>query len=276
MLKVWGLRKLSLTKCPEQILEVGGGVGVFAKAFVEYLHEQYKEMDFKYTICDISPQLLKNQQQFCIDYAESMNFVQGRGEQMPFPSETFDWVISNEVIADFVSVKPGHYEEKYAAEFQRMVKIYNISNSTQDTYINLGAILFLEEIKRVLKPGGIAIISEYEEENSVPAISRYMSDHKEVAIDFTLLSKVAKQLNFKCHVIDLSAFLEVNENIKILHPNYFAPLKTLLAKYDIHLKKLIYDETYIKQVEEAYEISNLQYSSVASLIRFFKVLILQK
>ena len=117
---------------------------------------------------------------------------------------------------------------------------YGIPNfyNFKSPYFNLSAILFLEEIMRVLKSEGIAVITEYAKPDGTSIISNYVENHKEVAITFELLKTVVTKIGFKCEVLDLNEYLNINNDQQILSPVSFEPLKKLLGYYGIEFKNL--------------------------------------
>lgn len=270
------LSHFSITLENKRILEVGGGLGDFAFAILEYVQSNGYLNTVEYVISDLSPALLDKQKKKCLKYHLNMNFINSRGENLIFDNDTFDLVLSNEVIADFLSIKKDTHEYDINSNDSlikggiRVINDYDLSK-VDDDYINVGSIMFLEEIYRILKKGGIAVISEYTEKSNYATISNNMSDHREVSINFNILINAAEKIGFKCEYINLQDFLGININSEILSPHSYYALKKI-----IKLEKQIYSKDFICDLNKKCNFSNLYFINVSNILKFFKVLLLKK
>lgn len=148
------------------VVEVGPGSGQLAEAF---LARAGRPLD--YTRVDASPALLA---------AQDRRLPRTRGRlgsalELPLPDGSVDLLFANEVIADLPSrPAPGGWD-------------------------NHGSRRFLEEIGRVLRPGGKAWLSEFGTVDGEPEEAVGL-DHPEVSIQFTALAEHARALGFVAEV----------------------------------------------------------------------------
>jgi SAM-dependent methyltransferase len=247
------------------VLEVGAGLGHFSESFLH--RAKTRKIILDYNVCDISKELLKKVASKCSNYS-NINFKISEAEHLKYDNESMDLIISNEVIADLYSV---HVDSNVTnEESNNIINKYNLKKLYKTDYMNVGAMMFLEEIDRVLTKNGIAIITEYEELDKRCLISNYMEDHKEISINFDILKIVAENMGFKAEILGLKEFLKI-ENVKILSEESYTILKRILS-----LKKLFYSEDYINKVNEKYKFNNLNFEKLENSFKFFKVLILNK
>jgi len=165
-----------------RILEVGGGMGDLAGAFAGRLAGACTQQGpISYTILDLSPALLH--QQSVLKHTEvDFHFVPGDAQQ-ELPPGPFDFILSNEVIADMENVRQpdGSLQQR-------------------------GALRFITEVARRLAPGGKAYISEYGELDTPPELVEHL-DHAEYSIQFRPLLSLARELGLQAVVLDMTALL---------------------------------------------------------------------
>ena len=148
--RTWGQALRDWLGPRERVLEIGGGVGSVARD----LRPQVR--------LDRSPQLLEVQAGACPD---SLG-VLGDATDLPFPEDSFDGVVVNEVIADLPARR------------------------VEGRLVNEGAFACIREVARVLRPGGRAWISEFGGWGLEPEETEQL-DHPEVSIDFEACQRVA-------------------------------------------------------------------------------------
>jgi len=249
-----------------KILEVGGGIGLFAKSFLDEIlnvaPQVYKNI--KYTLFEISPALLKSQRQILKKHSNLTKFIQGDIETCDFKHKKFDLIISNEMIADLNTVKLKRSDikrssltseyKKRAASLIKKFKL-NIGDAPKEFLFNLGAIEFLHDIKKILAVGGKAYIVEYGNEWSYPKASR-LKGHTEYSIHFGFLMKVADQLNMDPRLIPLVDFLPFNKRIKVINATSFFLINDYLLPFlnrERIPKKVYTEEMLRKKIGEIFD-----------------------
>lgn len=184
---------------PAQVVEVGPGDGELAEAF---LARAGGGLD--YLRIDITPELLRTQRQRLPQTRELL----GSATRLPLPDRSVELLFSNEVIADLSAVP---YDAKgppagAATEVAERLQRYRIPATPGTQLYNLGAWIFLEEIARVLKPGGVAWLSEFGSPEDAPEEAVQL-DHPEVSIHFGQLLAVARALGLEAHLEPMGDFL---------------------------------------------------------------------
>lgn len=171
----WGARLRRRLAPSGRIVEVGCGDGALAAAF-------WAPGD-TYLRIDRSPGLLAAQGA----RAPGTAGVLGDAVALPLGDGTVDLLLSNEVLADLPAAPRGHPD--VAARITR----YGLTRLPGDAPYNLGAWRFIEEIARVLAPGGRAWVSEFGDADEVPTEAVQL-DHPEVSIHFGHLVTIARRL----------------------------------------------------------------------------------
>jgi len=267
------------------IVEVGGGVGIFASGFVESLTERLK--DFSYTVVDLSPELRRSQTQRLARFPMA-NVRAGDGQALDLPSGSVELLVCNEVIADFRSARmskaraPGaervwsdpdamleeleesdESEESEGRELDcqgppealEQIARYglDLSDAPESFLLNTGAIAFLEQAWRVLAPGGRAFVTEFGHLWKYPVESTHLA-HAEVSIHFGHLQQVADALGFEVAVCDLPDFLELDGTVEVLSLSrtQFRLLRSLFSKQGAMLRKIAYTRSML--MEDAFAI----------------------
>ncbi|HND33354.1 MAG TPA: class I SAM-dependent methyltransferase, partial [Myxococcota bacterium] len=183
----------------DHVVEVGPGDGELAEAFlaraggwVDYLR------------IDITPELLRTQRQRLPQTREML----GSATRLPIPDRSVELLFSNEVIADLSAVPydADRPAEGAAIEVAERLRRYRIPAAPGSQLYNLGAWIFLEEIARVLKPGGVAWISEFGGPEDPPEEAIQL-DHPEVSIHFGQLVAVARALGLEATLEPMGEFL---------------------------------------------------------------------
>jgi len=209
------------------VLEIGGGVGVFARSFLDEIAKTLPKVyrNIEYALLDISPILLESQRNMLRVHNNMTRFIQGDIEKPHLGNERFDLIISNEMIADLTTVKLRKSDMEHSGPFSEnkkrasfLINKFNLDISTapKEFLFNLGAVEFVCHTKKILKPGGKAYIVEYGSEWSYPkAVS--LEGHTEYSIHFGFLMEVAKRLNLNPRITALVAFLPFDKKIKVVN-----------------------------------------------------------
>lgn len=221
--KPFGRMVFKRLKIPEgsEILEVGPGEGHLAKEITAGLK------DFHYTFVDVSPVFIgRLKEKFA---GERFNFVNADFLEAKI-RERFDFIICNEVLADFPTVVNMRFSGPSLCEEDR--EIYYETISLNELYglglrngsnFNYGAVKFLEKAARLLKHGGKAFVCEHSSDR--PRRIRVYG-HSEYTIDFGVLDKVAGKLGLKAGKGKLTGLLGMKKK-KAVIPYLQPELKVL-------------------------------------------------
>ena len=150
---------------PMRVIEIGGGLGYFAKAFVQGLAAANVAPLASYTMLDRSPSLSDHQRALLGDDPR-FRFALGDAQEA-LPDDCYDLIIANEVVADFdVTQMPG-------------------AQLAQSGVAN-----FIAVARRHLVPRGKAYISEYGDRFARPELLDHL-DHIEHSVEFGPPSELA-------------------------------------------------------------------------------------
>ena len=264
------------------ILEVGAGLGLHTKDFLSLMKEKTPDSyrNTAYINLDLAPGMLESQRRRNITVYQKHPFVQANALKTPFVNSVFDLVIANEVIADFSVEKVSKKRAKNCSYINKYG--LKIDNAAPLFLINTGAIKFMEELYRILKPGGKAVIIEYGDEYHYP-IATILPDHTEYSIHFGHLVYVAEQLGFKVQYENLFKFLKFRPSVKVITGNSLILLQRLMKHLNHRLSSFAYTKQMLKkELSNFYnKIHNLQFEKIGKLatifrVQEFKVLILEK
>src|SRR5215216_178804 len=217
-----------------EVLEVGGGTGSFARAFMKQAGT-----NVNYHILDLSPALMENQRKILSELLPESRHFQQDATEFDLPGRTFDLIISNEVIADF-PVAP--VQRNGASEFQGegayYLDRYDLSHEdAPDSFVvNSGAFRFIERAWKHLRPGGTFIVTEYGSDHIYPARS-YNLNHDEFTIHFGHLAACAAQVGFQCRLLTLKEFLAFDDDVLVLNgrEEHILCLNHILKSYGVTL-----------------------------------------
>ena len=187
----------------DTVVEVGCGTGEMAHSWMQKIGSTPST---SYIRIDLSPELLRTQAQ----RAPHTHSIHGDATALPLKNASVDVLLSNEVIADLPSVPvcPVHPSEA-AESVLHNLKQYGLPVPTVPTLYNQGSWRFLEEISRVLAPGGIAYVSEFGSPDQAPEEAVQL-DHPEISIQFGVLKHVAAHLHLSAELIRMDEFLDMD------------------------------------------------------------------
>ncbi|PYS68895.1 MAG: hypothetical protein DMF69_18720, partial [Acidobacteria bacterium] len=284
------------------VLEVGGGTGSFARAFMDQAtriaETGVDRTDINYHILDLSPALMENQKKILSQYLPESRHFQQDATEFDLPDHTFDLIIANEVIADFPiasverSAENGSADPKgqgwqgdgvhYLDKYDLFVK-----DAPASFLLNAGAFRFLERAWKHLVPGGTLIVSEYGSERGYPVRSVHLN-HDEFSIHFGHLAACATRIGFQCRMLTLKEFLKFDDELLVLNgrEEHILCLNHVFKNYGLGLpfaiiSKSEFDEKY-RGIAEQIGLSGYSFSPLSKKYHFgpniedFLVLIMNK
>lgn len=189
-----------------ELLEIGCGTGELAAAFLARSGLE----PGRYTRLDASPALLAAQAL----RAPGTVGIEASAESLPFADRSIGLAFANEVIAD---LSAGPWEPDLGARF---------GLSPRPGLCNLGAWRLVAELARVLRPGGVAWLSEFGSPEEEPTETAQL-DHPEVSIDFGSLAQVARAAGLRAELEPLPDFLGMDLGASWLARHSFAALRAL-------------------------------------------------
>lgn len=236
-------------RSPMTLVEVGGGTGFFARAFLDGLALRAPRVynRARYVICDLAPALRASQKERTAPHKDKVRIVGGDAEGLPLPDRSVDLLIANEMIADLPVVPvrrqdldDGGQEGGFGAD---LVRRYGLpfDDAPGLFFLNVGAIRLLEECARVLKPGGTAFLSEFGSLTQYPEQSTHL-DHPEFSIHFGHLRAAAAKLGLEASVEELTSILKLDGRVEVLQTtqSFFDTLRAFLANHGVRLEKVAY------------------------------------
>jgi hypothetical protein len=261
------------------VVEVGGGLGFFAKAFLDELaaRKPAAATGLTYRIVDLSPALQGAQQERLAEHAEIVSFQAGNAEELDLAPASVDLLLCNEVVGDFTGVRVSRQELGFGldpdllagdgrqvqhglfAGLEERIRALGpvgdyilkyelpLDDAPVDFYVNLGLFQFLERVWTALRPGGTAVLTEFGEEHQYPVLSLHL-DHPELSIHFGHARHVARRIGFDVEfsfVIDLLGFERDLRTLACTSSSFLA-LRELLRPYGVVLDKLAYTEDMLR------------------------------
>lgn len=200
-----------------EVLEVGGGTGTFARAFLQQAGS-LNGTRLNYHILDLSPALMASQRKILSELLPESRHFQQDATEFDLPDHTFDLIISNEVIADFpVASVQRDKDGKWQGDGAYYLDRYALSDKdAPDSFVvNAGVFRFIERAWKHLTPGGTLILSEYGSEQRYPLAS-FNLNHDEFTIHFGHVVACATKVGFQCRLLTLKEFLNFDDEVLVL------------------------------------------------------------
>jgi len=231
-----------------RILEVGGGLGHVAAGLLGRLRDGQPDVfeGVSYTVFDLSPALRAAQGELLTDrgLSERVEWVACNVETEPPPAGTIDLLVCNEVVGDLTTVKLTRdllaEPETIAEPAGELVRRYELplTDASDDFFLNVGALRFVEWVAQALAPGGSAFVSEYGERDRYPVPSLHL-DHVEFSIHFGLLEHVAARLGLETELVWVMDLIGLKPSERMLESTrtWLTSLQGLLASHGVTLGK---------------------------------------
>ena len=221
------------------IVEVGCGTGELARDL------RAAGATGRYLRVDLSPALLDKQART----APGTSAVLADALALPLRDASVPLLLSNEVIADLssVPVDPGAPAlDGPSADALRAASRLGIALPPGPQLVNLGAWRFVEEIARVLAPGGAAWLSEFGVLEGTPEEAVQL-DHPEVAIQFSVLADVARAAGLRATIHPLAEALRFDPSARQLARASWHALRALARSRDLHLPARAWTEAALTE-----------------------------
>ncbi|MCO4763067.1 MAG: class I SAM-dependent methyltransferase [Myxococcales bacterium] len=244
----------------KDVIEIGGGLGWFAKRMVESCSEAERE-GLSYQVLDIAPTLQAAQRARLGDVPEAA-IVTSDAEQLDLPDASVDLAISNEVIADLrtawlnlddvIALREAGQTWGDTAGLTAVLKYeLPVTDAPERFAINLGAMRLIERLADVLKPGGAAILTEFGHRFRYPVESTHL-DHPEFSIHFGHLAHVAEKCGLTAEVVELPELVGLMGDASALRSTqtWWANLRALAASRDVTLDKRAWTRGMLEAVCE--------------------------
>ncbi len=231
-----------------RILEVGGGTGSISKEILSELIRDNKKAD--YLIYDLSPALIRSQKMLHKKSGLRADHVHGNAELLALRDSTVDIALSNEAVADFYTpeVNAGDVKDLLFDHEIPMTHefFYFYKDVPGKVRVNLGAFLLLKELYRVLKEGGLAVVTEFGYQDRLPFRAGHL-DHAEYSIQFGQLISVATALGFNVYLTDTWDFLGFREDVRLISGFSYMAAFRLLEGQNVYLPNITYTPELLKK-----------------------------
>ena len=187
------------------ILEVGGGTGSFARAFLLQLQKFPEHFGrINYSLMDCSRTMIDRQRRTLADVGITVRHLEQDAQEFSIPGEQFHIILANEMIAD-LKVAETVSDDPYQRE----------QNPASASWYHSGVFSFIERLRDHLAPGGKAFLTEYEGLTE-PSSPLAHLNHPEYPIHFGSISSHSERVGLRPALSSLSDFLDVSGQIEML------------------------------------------------------------
>lgn len=231
-----------------RVLEIGGGLGFFARATCAALSSRAIEVD--YAIVELSPALAAKQRERCADLPVSVREADVLATELD--AGAYQLVFANEMVGDLPAVKLNRDQlaaiqagdpAAHHTEAARLIADYELrfDDAPEEFYFTTGALQLVEKMAAALAPGGTGFITEFGELSQYPRLSRHL-DHPELSIHFGWLEQVAKAQGLVTDFVFVIDLIDMRRDLEGMATtrSYFRALSALLANHGVTLKKIGY------------------------------------
>lgn len=275
---------------PRRIVEVGAGLGYLSQEMANEL-SPLERRGVEYIFVDLTRPFLHSQLALAGQAGWNARALNANAEQLPFADASVDLVIDNENLADMtpVHLSKVELETRHGStpEHQRsldLIQRLRLNLDTpypQEAIFNYGAMLFLIELWRVLRPGGHAVLIEFGIEAGWPTPVR-LPGHTEYEVQFTHLRHAARWLGFREQYCALPQLLSMRGNTHVLCTGATYAIRRLQEAEGRPFPVRAYTESELRQTlgPTLSKLTGLHYHNVLDPAWFglwdFKALLLEK
>ncbi len=233
-----------------RVLEIGAGLGYVARDVIARLKETGRTVE--YTIAELAP-ALANAQQDRIG-KDAATWVMGDVLHASFPNDSFDLILSNEMIGDLpgiqltradIGIGPegGTADRDKVRAHSRLAadRGVNLDDAPEQFYLMTGAFELVEKIGNWLAPKGTAVVTEFGDIAAWPKLSTHL-DHPELSTHFGQLQQAVRGAGHEAKiefVIDLLDFDPDQKGLATTR-SHFRALRALASDVGVALPKIGY------------------------------------
>lgn len=234
------------------VLEIGAGLGYVARDVMSRLRELGFEVD--YTIVELAPALAAAQQQRL--GADSARWVEGDVLAVDLPAASFDFILANEMIGDLPARylsrtdiglpvgDTGTADPNLVRQLGKGGELaadhgVNLDDAPEPLFLMTGAFELIDRVATWLRPGGVAILTEFGENSQWPRLSTHL-DHPELSTHFGQLAALARGLGLGAHIDFVMDVIDLDRSAKGLATtrSHFRALRAMFEAAGIDLPKL--------------------------------------
>jgi len=285
------LRKMGwLTPCPTRIVEVGAGLGYVSKELAGELRDEERQ-HIHYTFLDLTRPFLGSQTSLARTAGWNASATQANAEHLPFTDGSIDLIIDNENLADMTPVhltaaeleshKGSTPQHQAALDLIRRLHLPLDKPFPNEVIFNYGALSFLMEVWRVLKPGGHAILIEFGIETGYPEPVK-LPGHTEYEVQYSHMRHAARGLGFREQYCALPQLLSISGETQVLCTGAAYAIRRICESLDTPFSVRAYTQEELNHSlgDLLPKLTGLHYHSVLDPAWFglwdFKVLMLEK
>lgn len=278
------------TPKPKRIMEVGAGLGYVSKEMAQEL-SPFERQGINYIFLDLTRPFLASQVELAQKAGWNAHALNGNAESLPLVDASVDLVIDNENLADMTPIQFSKEElesgQGITSEHQEGLDLIRRLRLNLDTpfpdeaIFNFGAIQFVMELWRVLKPGGRALLIEFGIEVGWPDPVR-LPGHTEYEVQYSHLRHTAKWLGFREQYTTLPQLLGMRRDTQVLCTGAAYAIRRFCEAEGKPFSVRAYSQPELEKAlgEDLPKLTGLHYHSVLDPAWFglwdFKVLILEK
>lgn len=274
----------------QTIVEVGGGLGYIAREMGRELSDEERGR-LRYVFLDLTRPFLRSQMTLGRGGGWAPSASQATAEALPLRDGSVDLVIDNENLADMTPVRltkaevesgrgetPLHQD---ALDWIKRLRLPLDPDLPAELIVNYGALRFVMDLWRVLKPGGKAVLIEFGIDTGWPAAVK-LPGHTEYEVQFTHLRQAARWLGFQEQYYPLPQFLGIKPDVEVLCTGAAYALRRFCAAEERPFSIRAYTQSELSKALGAMlpKVTGMHYHDVLDPAWFglldFKVLLLHK
>ncbi len=234
------------------ILEIGAGLGYVARDVQKQLRALGFELN--YTIVELAPALAAAQRQRLGQ--DAARWIEADVLNVELPSASYDFILSNEMIGDL----PARYlsrtdiglpvGENGNADLELVRKLgkgaelaadlgVNLDDAPEPFFLMTGAFQLMERVSQWLRPGALAVLTEFGEHAMWPRLSTHL-DHPELSTHFGQLVQAARGLGCQANIEFVIDLIDIDRDAKGLATtrSHFRALRALFEAAGADLPKI--------------------------------------